>query len=566
MMLNDAPLFALASPDNAMEILPNSPDGLNITVKTDITDNLPVIEVSAGNLHNIVDQAEKTLSQSGRHFQASGLLATVQTCPTSGETAIVPVSQPSLMRDLSRLAAWKRFDKRKDAFVAIDPPEKYVRILFASTDYKHLPILRGIARQPYLRPDFSLVTEAGYDAETARYGVFNAAEYTVPANPTMDNAKSALAVLSEVIEECAFDAECDRAAALAAMLTAATRPSLRTAPAFLINAHVQGSGKSFLARLIASLSTPQSVPATAFTNDSDEMRKLLIALLLKSPAVINFDDMSGDIVPSETLKAVITEAFICGRLLGVSKDVICSTCALILFSGNNIEAIKDMARRVLCIQLDPRCETPTAREFKRPNIEMELQGNRAKYVTAALTIIRAWIVSGRQGVNCTPLASFSEWTELCRKPLIWLGMADPAQRFYEQLKSDPAAELLGRVLLGWKNQFGTSPTLVRDVVIWASQTGRTSDFADALMEAAEKQGTIDPRKLGCWLKKHAGRIFDGMKFIKHGDSRDRVEWKLQIEPSLSVAPVLTVIDQPPAEFSSNETVDPLAALDAMEGF
>ena len=54
-------------------------------------------------------------------------------------------------------------------------------------------------------------------------------------------------------------------------------------------------------------------------------------------AVINFDDLNGDIVPSESLKTCLTEEFIGGRLLGLSKDITCSTRSLFLFYGNNVQ-------------------------------------------------------------------------------------------------------------------------------------------------------------------------------------------------------------------------------------
>lgn len=267
-----------------------------------------------------------------------------------------------------------------------DPPSWHTGVLSDAKDYPHLPVLRGIARQPHLRDDGTIVAVSGYDKLTARFGVFDSRQYDIPDCPTRADALRALAVLDDVLAEVAFETPVDRAAALAAMLTAAIRPSLPTAPAFLVTAHMPGRGKSFLTRLIGSMSTQQKVPGIAFPGDADEMRKTLIALLIKSPAVINFDDLNGDIVPSEALKTALTEEFIGGRILGLSKDVSASTRTLVLFSGNNIEPVRDMARRVLKICLDPACEEPVTRTFARPYLEAEVRRDRAKYVTAALTI------------------------------------------------------------------------------------------------------------------------------------------------------------------------------------
>ena len=62
----------------------------------------------------------------------------------------------------------------------IDPPARHAAVLFDSTSYHHLPVLSGLTRQPYLRPDGSLMTAAGYDAATGMFGVFDAREFSVP--------------------------------------------------------------------------------------------------------------------------------------------------------------------------------------------------------------------------------------------------------------------------------------------------------------------------------------------------------------------------------------------------
>lgn len=495
----------------------------------------PTIRLVAGAIHRIVDRAERLLADSGRYYQHGGLVAVVQTDPGSKETAIVPTTQPTLVRTLSRLADWERIDGRSGAWVVADPPARHTGILFDSTDYPHLPVLLGISRQPHMREDGSVVTEAGYDRLTARFGVFDAHDFHIPATPTEADARAALAVLDWLIEEVAFDSPVDRAAALLAMLTAACRPGLPTAPGFHVQAHTIGSGKSHLNRVISSLATPQNVAGIAFPRDADEMRKMLIAMLIKSPAVINFDDLDGDIVPSEALKTTLTEEFIGGRLLGLSKDVTCSTRTLFLFSGNNVGPVRDMSRRVLTIHLDPRCENPVTREFKRPHLESEARRDRPRYVSAALTIIRAWISAGSPRAAVKPVGSYGRWSDWCRQPLIWLGLPDPATRLFEQLDQDPDAELLRRMLAGWHAAHGETPMLVRDVVRRATEgLARSGDFDEALRDIAEERGEVNKRRLGWWLKRHAGRIIDGMKFVAVPSGRGSGLWRVQVSP---VSPV-----------------------------
>jgi len=491
----------------------------------------PIVRVQPGQLHRIVDRAEQLLADSGRYYQAGGLIATVATDPASDETAIVPVTQPALVRALARVADWERYDARSQDWVAADPPARHAGVLFDSAEYPHLPVLRGIARQPHLRDDGTVATASGYDKLTGRFGVFDARQYHIPDRPTRADALTALALLEGLLDEVAFDTDTDKAAALAAMLTAACRPSLPTAPGFHVAAHVIGSGKSFLSRLISSLATPQNVPGVAFPGDADEMRKTLIALLIKSPAVINFDDLNGDITPSEALKTALTEEYIGGRILGVSKDVACSTRTLFLFSGNNVGPVRDMARRVVTINLDPRCENPVTRKFKRPHLEAEVRRDRARYVSAALTIIRAWNVAGSPHTPAKTVASYDKWADWCRQPLLWLGRPDPVDRLFEQLAHDPDAELLHRMLTGWHTAHGNTPMLIRDVVRRAEWGD--ADFAEVLRDVADERGQINRRRLGWWLKRHLGRIVGGLKFERGNVARNAETWRVVSVSSVS---------------------------------
>ena len=59
----------------------------------------PVIRVVAGDLHLVVDAAEKELAARGHHYQSGGLIVSVSTAPTSGDPSIVPASVLALTRE-----------------------------------------------------------------------------------------------------------------------------------------------------------------------------------------------------------------------------------------------------------------------------------------------------------------------------------------------------------------------------------------------------------------------------------------------------------------------------------
>ena len=147
---------------------------------------------------------------------------------------------------------------------------------------------------------------AGYDAATGMFGVFDARDFVVPHCPSRADAESALSTLNELLAEFSFAAETDRAAALCALLTAAIRPSLPRAPMFHMRAHMVGVGKSYLCELITAFATPQGAAPTTFPVDDEECRKLLFAELLRSPAVIEFDNLTGNLMAHNSLCTALT--------------------------------------------------------------------------------------------------------------------------------------------------------------------------------------------------------------------------------------------------------------------
>jgi len=507
-----------------------------LDVEIDAARMKPTIRVIPGEIHRVVDAAERELALAGRYYQRGGLIVTVVTDPGTGETRVHEVSQPSLVRALAGVATWERFDARANDWSRIDPPARHATVLCDAMTYRHLPVLNGIARQPYLRTDGSLMTAAGYDIATGMFGVFNAPDFIISDQPAREHAEAALASLNDLLSEFSFANDTDRSATLAAMLTAALRPTLPHAPMFHVRAHMVGSGKSYLCELITALATAQRGTPTTFPSDDEESRKLLLAELLRAPAVIEFDNLTGDLVAHKSLCTALTSEFLTGRILGLSKTATVNTRALFLSSGNNVGPVQDMARRCVTINLSPECEVPAARTFFRPDLVQDVLRARGRYVSAALTIVRAWIVAGRPMTECRGIAGYLDWSNLCRQPLLWLGLPDPTASLFEAIAEDPDRETLGRLLRAWQQVFGRAAAMVREAV---SESGGIRDdeneLQDVIRDIAEDRGDINRRKLGWWIKRHAGRIVDGLRLIKAPGSRSAELWKVE-----SVSPVSEV--------------------------
>jgi len=502
----------------------------------------PTIRVMAGEIHRVVDAAERELAHSRRHYQRGGLIVTVITDPGTRETRVQEISAPALVRALAGAATWERFDARSEDWVRTDPPARHATVLFDSTSYHHLPVLSGLTRQPYLRPDGSLMTAAGYDPSSRMFGVFDAREFAIPDAPSLADAKAALALLQDLLAEFSFTSAPDLAAALSALLTATVRPSLACAPMFHARAHMVGSGKSYLCELITAFATPQRGTPTTFPADDEECRKLLLAELLRAPAVIEFDNLTGDLVAHKSLCTALTSEHMSGRILGVSKTATVSTRTLFLSSGNNVGPVQDMTRRCITIRLDPGCEVPAARSFRRPELVREVLRERGRYVAAALTVVRAWIVAGRPKADCKSMAGFGDWSDLCRQPLLWLGLADATESVFEAMAEDPDRETLGRLLTGWQSAFGRTAAMVRDAVRVSAFGDEHAELREVLRDIADERGEINRRRLGWWIRRHAGRIVDGRRFVRASGNRSAEAWRVE-----SVSPLSPVSGGPRAE-------------------
>ena len=268
---------------------------------------------------------------------------------------------------------------------------------------------------------------------------------------------------------------------------------------------------------------------------------MLLAELLRAPAVVEFDNLTGDLLAHKSLCTVLTSEFMSGRILGVSKTATVSTRTLFLSSGNNVGPVQDMTRRCISIRLDPGCEIPAARSFKRPDLVREVLRDRGRYVSAALTIVRAWIVAGRPKTAYRSLAGYGDWSDLCRQPLLWLNCADPSVSVFEAMSEDPHRETLGRLLTAWQSVFGKMPAMVRDAMKQASLLhDEHVELREVLRDIADERGEINRRKLGWWIRRHSGRIVDGRRFVRASGKRSAEAWQVEVMESVSPVSLVSV--------------------------
>jgi len=480
----------------------------------------PLIRNVRGEMHRVVDAAESVLAKQPDYFFSGDSIVRIRPDPNTGDVSTEQVSEQVLAMALSATLDFESYDGRSKTWSRIDVPPRTLLSLIRKGQYRHLRELRGLARQPFISTGTDeLVRTSGYDKASAIFAAFDGASYRLP-DPTEENARTALAALEELVGEFQFASEADKASALSAMLTASIRSSLPLSPAFSISASRPGSGKSYLASLIACFGGPGEPYNTSYPTTNEEASKQVLSLMLSSPAVVCFDDMVSDWIAYPAINRMLTSETVTDRILGTSRVATARTATLIMGTGNNIRPLRDLARRVVSIYLSPRVQDITDLRYTGNPVQ-RVKADRARYVGHALTIISAYLKAGSPTSDLPTIPSFGEWSRLCRESLVWLGQPDPATSLIAQVNDDPDVQLVGDLLAQWYECFLDRPTMVRTVI---EKSDTDSDLKEALLELpVAERGTINRSKLGRFLSRHANRIVGGLE-LRQTHNGERTAW------------------------------------------
>lgn len=355
--------------------------------------------------------------------------------------------------------------QKRDELIEVldDPPYTICRTVLSLGATRGLRPLVAIQSAPTLRQDGTVLATPGYDAATGFLLVEDGDDVFVepPERPTHEEARAALARLWKPFEKFPFVGPLDRAAHLAALLTAVARPSLPTCPAFAYDAPAQGSGKTLLAQCVSIIATGEQPDAWAFTSrtDDDELRKRITAALLDGRRAVLLDNLVGTF-DSASLAAALTSANWSDRILQKSKTATLPNKAMFLLSGNNLTLTHDMPRRTLTCRIDPRVPAPYAREFDL-DPKRYCMANRQTMVAAALTLVRFYLASGAARPGGGRMASFEQWDDWIRQTIIYIDREIAPGQFGDVIElvavsqsNDPEQEVHGQLLVALYDIFG----------------------------------------------------------------------------------------------------------------
>jgi phage gp37-like protein len=510
--------------------------------------SLPVIQITGGELSAVAVLGEEVLiAANAPVYQRGGKLVrpvveTVDATRGRQTNAVqLKILDVPYLRDLlCRHARWTKFDGRKGGLVTVDPPEGVAKVILARTGDWKFPAISGVISTPTMRPDGSLLIEPGYDKQTRLLLVSPPSMPPVPDNPTREDAEQALTLLESLLTGFPFSDDVGLAVALSAMITPVVRGAFPVAPLHAGRAPAAGSGKSFLYDTVAAISIGQPMPVISTGGSEQELEKRLGTAMMAGQPLISIDNITGEL-GGDALCQLIERPVVDVRILGRSESIRVEARGTTLFAtGNNFVIVGDVCRRSIATNLDAGVERPELRRFDFDPVDRVLS-DRGKYIAAALTICRAYLVAGRP--NKAPnLGSFEGWSDTVRSALIWLGKADPVKSMEMTMGEDPEREELADMLEAWSDVLKTGSDTRRrlaDVLPKAMSMTREHEAADlepefpdfhsAVMTVARRSAhgravQPDTKMLGKWLQKFKGRIINGKKFMCAPDAKRGNQW------------------------------------------
>lgn len=516
----------------------------------DAYDDRPVIELTTELDENIL-AACNVLRRDPNMYQRDGQLVHVIRVAEAdgasevrlqavGTPQIRPMATATLAGRLTRCARFVKFDARAEELKPKIPPQNLVMAVSAAGEWPGVRPLTGLIETPTMRPDGSLVSDPGYDAPTG-YVLMPSAEFLdVPEAPSQADANAALAELCEVWCDFPWASDAARYVPIAALLTLLARPAIAgSCPAFVFDASTPGSGKTLCADAVAAIALGREAARMTWPPDEVELEKVLGAYALRGAALISFDNITSTFGGGPLDRVLTATDKVELRVLGKSEVPSLRWRSVIMASGNNIALGPDTTRRVLVARMEPNVERPEDRtSFKHPRLIEWVSQERPRLVRAALTILRAYVGSGRPEMSVAPWGSFEAWRALIASAIVFAGGPDVSGcRSRGEGEHDPDTAALRTILLQWPmlSSQGISAKGAVDVLYPVDRLRGNAppDGFNSLREAIEAMVHTmpgkppSPNRLGHKLRHFRGRIVGSRRLNNRFDRNHTAIWLVE---------------------------------------
>lgn len=422
----------------------------------------------------------------------------------------------------------------------VECPTEISTLMLAETA-KQFPRLNGIVQWPMVVNKKIVGFDETYDAATGLVFVIPEGLDLSGVSGSKKEAEAAWKWLRDVaLDEFPFATDRDQAAALALLLTFMQRRGMASAPAFLVTAPLQGSGKTALIQFASRAVHGRTSSASSLSLVAEEQRKTITAALMSNPPSLFFDNLKqGTSFDSAELAVAMTSGEWEDRKLGSTERLTLPNRAVWCFTGNNVTLTNDLKRRFITVRMIPASKAHFERKFKR-NIDMWPVEHRHEMLKALATIA-LW--GAKSDLVLKSESGFVDWDAQVRKAVVALTGLDPFKSSLEEREEeaeDEMEESISKVAMAWAASVGDEKCTVGDFVARCKDALKSSDSAkrrlaegldEAIAVLREKaESKLEHQDYGYAIKLLKDRPITvakvDCKFERAGNRNGSAAWKL----------------------------------------
>lgn len=504
---------------------------------------LPTIKVNDRQLSELEEEAlaaivtANSLDPARPVLYVRGGTLTRVTADEHGNHSTQTITESACKAILAKCAEWVQIntdnegtEKTTNTF----PPSDVARAVVNRGEWTEIPALEGIVNVPVFGKGGKLHTEPGYNHHTRLY--YTGGVTLGDTTPTEENvARARSLLLDDLFVDFPFRDDASLAHAVALYLAPYVRPMIPDAtPLHLIDAPTPGTGKGLLGDVCAIAALGRELPSTTAGKDDDEWRKRITAALLEGGNFVSIDNITQPL-DSGVLASVLTQSYWQDRILGASLTVNLRVRTIWIANGNNVVPSDEIARRAVWIRIDANQEKPWDRqEFKHPKLKTWAKENRDQLVTAAITLIRAWIDDGMKPYTGKSKGSYDTWANVLGGILETVGirgfLANESELFEATVNEN---SVLTEFVKAWKDAYGVKTVAVStDLFPLASfpddakeNQGQYKNLLEELLGAGNEASR--KARLGKILERNRDKVIAGMKVIKESRTSGGARYRLK---------------------------------------
>ncbi len=425
---------------------------------------------------------------------------------------------------LANVVDWVNYDPRGDEEPA-NPPMKVIDYMLGETA-EQLPQLNGLVSSPYCLPDGTIVIESGYNERSGFFmdgGISDMEQ--VPEHPTEQQVQDAKDLLiDDLLVDFPFVTDADRAHAITVALTCLARPMFEgPTPLFVFNAPSEGTGKGLLPEVIGLLVTGRTPHLTTAPMREEEWRKEIPALLESAGSMVLIDNVNRRL-DSAALASVLTSTNPSFRVMRTTTHQTLPNRLTWTVTGNNLDFSREIARRVVFVQLDARMEDPSARTgFKHANLPHWTRQNRDRLLRALFVLIRNRISKGKPQSDVV-FGSYETWAHMMGGILDAAGISGFLEnRSAGRSRSDDSSNEWAAFVDVWWEEYADQPMTAGKLVTLAGKHELMMEMRSGY--DSHKATTV----MGQALARMRDRIFGqfAIRKAEFSGSRRHNEWSLE---------------------------------------